>query len=394
MGATQTRSANTAYFTLMRLRVLAAAGLALAVLIATAWVLPRLGHRPGPSEERDVPTARPAAGLPVGLAFGDQLRRMSDAELATALDDTVDLGASWIRVDVSWAAVQPDSGAAYDWSGTDRVVQAASARGLRVLGILTYTPPWARAPGCVTFTCPPRDAAQFAAYAGAVAGRYGDRVSAYEVWNEPNTAKFWTGPDPAAYGLLLRATVPRIQEAAPGTPVLLGGLAANPGGLGVVLAPDFLARACQEQACAGVAGVGYHPYTFPATAVDTTADLTAWQRMTQPSAWGPSLRTVMTQVGLGDRRLWLTEYGAPTDGDTAGEAPSGCTTCVTEQEQAEIVASGISAARAAPDVVGAVFVYSWRDLGTGPSREDHFGLVRTDGSRKPAFDAFARAARG
>ena len=158
----------------------------------------------------------------------------------------------------------------------------------------------------------------------------------------------------------------------------------------MVAAPDFLTSACAEEACAGLAGVGYHPYTFPQTAVDSTADVTAWQRMTQPSAWGESLDDVMTRVGLDDRRLWLTEYGAPSD--VAGR-PSGCGSCVTEQQQAEIVASGVTAAMAAPDVVGALFVYSWRDLGTGPSPEDHFGLVRADGSAKPAFDAFARAVR-
>ena len=367
-----------------------AAGLALVLLVAAFLVLPQLGHGPRTAQEPPAPAARTPAGIPIGVAFGDRLRTLSDDDLAIALDDTVALGAGWVRVDVSWAVVQPDSGAAYDWSGTDRVVRAARDRGLRVLGILTYTPPWARAEGCATFTCPPRDAAEFAAYAGAVAGRYGDRVAAYELWNEPNTSKFWTSPDPVAYRALLQATVPRILAAAPDKPVLLGGLAANPGGDGVVLAPDFLTAACADQACAGLAGVGYHPYTFPQTAVDSTADLTAWQRMTEPSAWGESMDDVMTRVGLDDRRLWLTEYGAPSD--VAGR-PSGCVSCVTEEQQAGIVASGVTAAMAAPEVVGALFVYSWRDLGTGPSPEDHFGLIRVDGSRKPAFAAFARAAR-
>ena len=371
-------------------RVLWAVGLTVVLLVAAFLVLPQLGHGPRTVEEPRAPAVRTPAGIPIGVAFGDRLRTLSDDDLASALDDTVALGAGWVRVDVSWAVVQPDSRTAYDWSGTDRVVRAARDRGLRVLGILTYTPPWARAEGCTTFTCPPRDASEFAAYAGAVAGRYGDRVAAYELWNEPNTSKFWTSPDPVAYRALLRATVPRIEAAAPGKPVVLGGLAANPGGDGVVLAPDFLTSACAEEACAGLAGVGYHPYTFPETAVDSTADVTAWQRMTQPSAWGEPLDDVMTQVGLDDRRLWLTEYGAPAD---VSGRPSGCASCVTEEQQARIVASGVTAAVAAPDVVGALFVYSWRDLGSGPSPEDHFGLVRADGSRKPAFAAFARAAR-
>src|SRR5690606_27133189 len=93
-------------------------------------------------------------------------------------------GAEWVRVDVSWAAVERSPGE-HDWSATDRVVRAARDRELRILGVLAYSPAWAVAPGGDDKT-PPGDPGAFAAFAGEAAGRYGDRVPAWESGNEPN----------------------------------------------------------------------------------------------------------------------------------------------------------------------------------------------------------------
>ncbi len=52
---------------------------------------------------------------------------------------------------------------------------------------------------------------------------------------------------------------------------------------------------------------------------------------------------------------------------------------------------GLRLARAGDGVVGAYFVNTWRDARSGGSARDHFGLVRHDGTRKPAFAALAGA---
>src|SRR5579884_345015 len=63
-------------------------------------------------------------GLRIGLSYGDTLTWKSDKDLATGLNDAVELGASWVRVDLSWNDIQPDSPNTYEWSRFDRVARA------------------------------------------------------------------------------------------------------------------------------------------------------------------------------------------------------------------------------------------------------------------------------
>jgi len=67
----------------------------------------------------------------------------SDAQLGANLDAVRNAGATWIRLDVDWSQIEPNPGSS-DFSGPDRVVDAARSRGLQVLAITTYTPRWAQ----------------------------------------------------------------------------------------------------------------------------------------------------------------------------------------------------------------------------------------------------------
>jgi hypothetical protein len=67
---------------------------------------------------------------------------------------------------------------------------------------------------------------------------------------------------------------------------------------------------------------------------------------------------------------------------------------VTEGLQAKMVTDGIEDARSLP-WVGAFFWYSYQDTGTDSSTvENFFGLLRADGSRKPAYYAMQNATGG
>lgn len=332
------------------------------------------------------PPRAATATMPMGVSFGETLSRSDQSRVDAALTDVVALHATWIRVDLSWATLQPTSPDSVDWSGLDRVMAGARKRGLHVLGVLAYTPAWARAPGCVTFTCPPADPAAFSRFAAAAVSRYPqDLLDAVEVWNEPNLVTSWSAPDPVAYGTLFAQVAAAVHRAQPGTRVLVGGLAANEERPGAIDAARFLAAACAAHRCAGADGVAYHPYTFPRSAFDDTAPPSAWQRMTAGTRTQPSLRTAMQGAGLGRLRLWLTEYGAPTVAGVPDPAE------VSEPQQAQIIASGVRAAAASPRLVGGLFVYTLLDHGGTGTSEDHYGLLRADGTQKPAFAAFAEA---
>src|SRR5712675_163350 len=129
---------------------------AVVLVLATGWLSEPAGASPSSS----------SSGLHIGLSYGD-LVALSDTAFARALDDAVALGVSWLRVDLAWSEVQPESSTVFDWARYDRIVIGAGARNLRVLPILTYTPAWARPPGCTSNKCAPEDAARFAAFAEA-----------------------------------------------------------------------------------------------------------------------------------------------------------------------------------------------------------------------------------
>jgi hypothetical protein len=367
-----------------RRRALAAAGVLLAALLTGC----------SSSQAHEV---RAPAGYPVGLSLGNSLFDLDQADVDHQLDDVVAAGANWIRIDMSWASVQPDDATSYTWAPLDRIVSAATSRGLHVLGIITYTPPWARGPGCVTFTCGPADPTAFATFAGQVAARYaGTGVGAYEIWNEPNLSLFYTDPDPVAYRNVLIPTAAAVHAAAPAATVLFGGLAGNFTGADAIGADQFVQTACETGACATLDGFAYHPYTFPYSPEQASEPPNAWTRMTQSGSGGPSLTSVLVGLGLGAKPLWLTEVGAPTSGalgavDGSVASLAAANDHVTDDWQAHIVSQSVLMAAADPSVFGGVFVYTLDDT-DDTAQQGSFGLRRVDGSAKPSYDAFRDAA--
>ncbi|MEV0976742.1 cellulase family glycosylhydrolase [Streptomyces sp. NPDC049915] len=329
--------------------------------------------------------------LRLGIAYGHRLIGLSDKDLGAALDEAVDVGARWVRADLPWGDVQPSSPDQYRWSRFDRVVAAAGKRHLTLLPILAYTPPWARQPGCTSDKCRPADPAVFAAFAAAAAARYAPSgIHTWEIWNEPNTGDFWKPrPAPAAYTMLLRATSRALRHEDPSAQVILGGLAAAHSQGGSLSPADFLAAVSARGGNRLVDAVGYHPYTYPYLASDRPPWGTPWEDIS-------GLESVLSAHGTPGMPVWITEYGAPTDGpgpasDGRAATIDATTTHVTEQRQAAIAADAVRTAAATPRVQ-ALFWYSDRDLGTDPSStENFFGLRRADGSAKPALGAFRQA---
>ena len=242
-----------------------------------------------------------------------------------------------------------------------------------------YTPGWARPSGTSATYGP--DPAKFAAFAKVAASHYSALgVHAYEVWNEPNIKSFWTpSPNVGDYTRLLKAAYPAIKGADPQATVLSGGTAPAPDD-GTSYSPvSFLKGIYTNGGGGSFDAVSHHPYcweTYP-------GDPQAWSSWYQMYGTNPSLRSVMTANGDGGKKIWGTEFGAPTDG------PAG--SFVSESEQAKIITKAYSTWRTY-GWSGPLFTYQGRDLGTSTdTRENHFGLLRNDWSQKPAYDAYRQA---
>ncbi|MFD0146464.1 MULTISPECIES: cellulase family glycosylhydrolase [unclassified Streptomyces] len=339
--------------------------------------------------------SRAPADLRVGIAYGDRLVWMSDKDLEAALDDAVDVGAQWVRADLLWSNVQPDGPDTYRWEAFDRVVTAVAERGLTLLPVIGFTPEWARPAGCAGKQCRPADPAAFAAFAGAAATRYAPRgVHTWEVWNEPNLTQSWApAPDEGAYTALLRETSGALRASDPEAYVILGGLAATTTEDGNISQTAFLQGVSARGGNHLVDAIGYHPYTYPFLASAVTEWGTPWERI---DGTRDSLRSVLVANGTPKMPVWITEFGAPTNGPgTASDGRPGTvgadTTHVPEARQAQIAADAVRTAASTP-LVAALIWYAERDLGTDRrDSENFYGLRRADGSAKPALDALRHA---
>ena len=314
----------------------------------------------------------------VGFSPGSMLMTLNDADLARDLDEMVATGAQWLRMDFSWSAVEKTQGS-FSWGRIDRVVDAATSRGLKVIALLAYTPNWARAADTDSIMYPPIDPNNFATFARAAVQRYSARVKVWQVWNEPNITQHWRPkPDPVAYTNLLKPAYGAIKAVDPGATVLSAGLSpAVDAADGTKISPPTFLRTVYGAGGGGsFDAVAIHPYSYPARPIDpSTAHWNTFHRL-------PLVYDVMLANGDGHKSIWLTEFGAPT-GTHA--------TAVSEAEQAAIITDGVNAFAQFPWAKN-LMIYANRDAGTDPlDREHNFGVVRWDFSPKLARDALKKA---
>ena len=94
------------------------------------------------------------------------------------------------------------------------------------------------------------------------------------------------------------------------------------------------------------------------------------------------IRSRFVARGAADKRIWITEVGNNTGGTQAH----------SEAEQAAYVTRYVELAKSYGYVDGLLY-YTYRDFCTdGADKECWFGVIRRDGSRKPAFEALRQAA--
>jgi polysaccharide biosynthesis protein PslG len=285
-----------------------------------------------------------------------------------------DVGARWVRLDMSWADVETSRGARNSGviAMTDRAVQMSRAAGVRVLLVVANAPGWAS--GSSNKAAPPQNPADYANFMSWVVNRYRGQIEAYEVWNEENTTRFWpTGVNPGQYANLLKTAYPAIKQQDPAAKVLFGGLALN----------DY---AFVEAAYAAEPNLGSyydvmatHPYTTVGNEAPETIVRGADGRIEQNHF--PAYREVRaTMLAHGtDKPIWFTEMGWATF--SGG---------VTEATQADYLTRAFRYMEQDPYVQVAVW-YNFRNnywAGDANTWEDSLGLMHTDFSHKPAYDAF------
>jgi polysaccharide biosynthesis protein PslG len=321
---------------------------------------------------------------------------LSRHEQLAWLSDFRALGITWIRIDISWAIVQPARGGSYHWARYDRAVAEADSHGIHVDAQADYSTPWADSRGCArnSVKCQPKSPRLYAAYAAAIARHFGRGISAEEIWNEPNNVQFWhPRPNPAFYVRMLRDSYVAIKAVNPRLIVVSGGLAPEPSNGTDLSAITFARDMFRDGAQGYFNAFGYHPYSYPALP-DENAPWSGWSQMGQTR---PSIRSVLAQNGDAATPIWITEVGAPTDGP--GKAvPCGSGTSfrargrhVSQCLQAKLITEIVQNERSS-NWLGPAFIYSFQDLSTNQADEhDFFGIRTARGTAKASYAALKRA---
>ncbi len=310
------------------------------------------------------PPGPPLAGVnATGLRFGDSTALVNQQiAWAHALDAHV------IRVEIPWSTLEPTRGQIEPraLAFTDYLIDQASGAGLKVLALAMGTPCWASsAPATVLSGCgsgrsskaqawPPSEPSTYGSFVAFLAARYGSKLAAIEVWNEPDQANedYLAGPNKAQhYAAILRAAYPAIKQADPAMPVLAGSIVGSNGA--------FL-RALYAAGIKGYYdGLSVHFYNLVLASLRYTHEV---------------------QLAHGDSKpLWLNEFGWsscwPRQSVQQEQA------CVTTQTQAANLANVYRSLARTPWVASDI-MYELQ----GSRRED-FGALTETGAQKPAFEA-------
>src|SRR5439155_15528935 len=151
----------------------------------------------------------------------------SDADRRAILAKLAAAGVRSVRIDLSWASLQEHGRRRFSrWAVrvADRCVNLSLANGMSVLATLLWTPAWAN--GGRGLAVPPARTSDFARVARWAARHFRSRVTAWEIWNEPDGRDFWRGT-PRRYARLLRAAYPALKAGDPSATVVFGGLVHN-----------------------------------------------------------------------------------------------------------------------------------------------------------------------
>lgn len=308
------------------------------------------------------------------VEIGMNLHRRGDdaATVKRQFDLMAAMNVTWIRVDVDWSATEPEQGQ-LDWESSDLIVDEATSRGMNVLIVLAYTPDWARSTA-TTGSSPvshsrPLDFTRYATFARTAAQRYAPRgVHNWEIWNEPNSTKFWPPhPDADEYGALFRAAMTAIRRVDPKAGLLIGGL--TPKSDESTTSPtDYLERLYSNGTAQLADAVAFHPYSTPALPFISEHSTGGFKDL-------PALHSVMDRHGDGGKKIWITEFGAAT-----GTSPN----AVSGQGQAKALTRARHLA-GNWDWSGPLMYYELVDGGTDlKDEEQNYGVFRVDLSPKPA----------
>ena len=237
------------------------------------------------------------------------------------------VGCNWVRLHdagteyIGWSFLEPERG---KWQFRDADLQRYRDHHLKILGLLSTTPGWASnwgKPATDYFDryLEPLNMDDWANAVRTIVARYRGMIDAYEIWNEPWVASFWSlkwdethgtswqdhfvaSDTPAAdYARLQRVAYAAAHEVFPGVTIV--GFNTYGGEDGTKWTREVMETGGLDSCDA----ISYHHYEtalvgYPGDATD--------------KAYGAAMAPVLDREGRPPKPVWMSE-GAPLSGDVS-----------------------------------------------------------------------------
>ena len=304
-------------------------------------------------------------------------------------NDAHDLGVGWTRVRIHWGETQPDNPTqwveqrVYDWQ-----IDAEVEAGREVVGIIIGIPDWARderllPKGLALPYDDPNNS--WTTFLRQAVTRYQGKITHWIIWNEPDVwqkghpGHTWDG-DERDFARLMKVSYQTIKEIDPTITVHLAAMTyfwdANYDRvqyldrlLGVIKADP---ESAENNHWFDIATA--HLYFQPGQLYDI---IHVWNE-------------IMAKHGI-VKPWWLVEANAPPSDDPAWVVDP-IMLKVSQVDQANYIPAMIASAFSVN--VNRIGLFKLRDIETDlEANPEPYGLVRLDGSRRPAFQAYQFAVR-
>ncbi|MCB0018182.1 MAG: hypothetical protein KDE09_10370, partial [Anaerolineales bacterium] len=297
------------------------------------------------------------------------------------------LGAAWTRVQFQWADVQPEEPGSWVETVPDEDIVGQVEAGRLVVGLLIGIPEWARDEADLPaglYLAPDDPDNLWAGFVREAVSRYAGTIDHWVIWNEPDIwdpdalGHTWDGSE-ADFARLLKVAYLVAKETNPDAVIHLPSFTyfwdAN------FDREQYLGRLLDEILADPEAAANNYYFDVMSAHLYFNPDL-IFQIMTE-------FQAIREDHGIPHKPIWLVETNAPPIDDPTWPVAN-WTLSVTLDEQASFMPQAVAVALAAGAERIAIFKLKDTDSDRLANPEP-FGLVRFDGTRRPAYWSYRTA---
>jgi polysaccharide biosynthesis protein PslG len=334
---------------------------------------------------------------------------VNEAHYQSSVSQLKALGLKNVRIDFHWAVLEPTQGqtSAPAIAVTTDLMNRLHDDGISVLVQFGGVPAYYAAPGCDptnalgTDTCPPSDAGIVALAERMVAyAQMWPSIEHWQIGNEPNLSRYAETKFDGVYARAAQAVVDAFAAAGIEHKLVLAGMGYY-GGYTPAPSPEYVTKAGSmlldvvdnyPTLVSSLEAVAYHPYT------DTPEG--------EPNGVNPMTNGVFLEraaklhadlhAGGNVKQIWATEFGWSTYQALTGVLIQ---TPITLEQQGDYFLRRLALMFSLD--YSRAYMFNLADMGPGPetlqympvtgtARDDFYGVLKNDGTPKPAYAALAK----